>query len=364
MERNVLLVTLQDNFNIGNRLQHFALQSVLNKRYDVNIVNLDNGYSALHKGLKIYVKDFIKYILSKLGNEKYKQYFESKKNKKIRFNVIKQFTNKYIDNIARVNYKNVYHKNWSEYDLAIVGSDQVWHKWKDTNDELPYYYLEFLPTQKRVAYAASFGFDSFPIEDQQQHIKGLRGMKYISCREDSGCKLAESVTDRKIPHVLDPTLLLNSKEWRNLSKNANSFSKNQTHYAFTYFLGELTSEYRNEIQNKVKKYDLKLIDFTDINDERIADCGPAEFLSLIDRADYVFTDSFHCTVFSILFDKHFEVFRRKEPGMEKMFSRIEELVVNTNNSDKVYGGVTPGLKAEKMSNLRKKSLDYLDKVMK
>lgn len=364
MKKNILLVTLQDNFNIGNRLQNFALQSVLSKRYNVKIINLDNGYSIPSRNLKICIKNLVKYILAKLGNKKYKQYFENKKTEKRRFNVIKQFTDKYIDNITRVSYTNVYYKNWNNYDLAVVGSDQVWHKWRNTDDELPYYYLEFLPTQKRVAYAASFGFDSFPIEDRQQHIKGLRGMEYISCREDSGCKLVESVTGRKIPHVLDPTLLLTAKEWRKLSTNANTFSKDQVQYAFVYFLGEITSNYRKEIESKIKKYGLKVIDFTDISNNEIANCGPVEFLHLIDRADYVFTDSFHCTVFSILFNKHFEVFRRKEPGMEKMFSRIEELVVNTNNSDKVYGGVTPGLKAEKMSNLRKKSLDYLDKVMK
>ena len=77
MKKNILLVTLQDNFNIGNRLQNFALQSVLSKRYNVKIINLDNGYSIPSRNLKICIKNLVKYILAKLGNKKYKQYFEN-----------------------------------------------------------------------------------------------------------------------------------------------------------------------------------------------------------------------------------------------------------------------------------------------
>ena len=55
-----------------------------------------------------------------------------------------------------------FQNDWSSYDLAIAGSDQIWHKWREDEKELPYYYLQFMPQDKRVAYAASFGFEEFP----------------------------------------------------------------------------------------------------------------------------------------------------------------------------------------------------------
>lgn len=84
----------------------------------------------------------------------------------------------------------------------------------------------------------------------------------------------------------------------------------------------------------------RLIDFFDFNDKDICESGPSEFLRLIDRAKYVFTDSFHCTVFSIIFEQDFTVFRRIQPGFEKMFDRIEDLLASTDKLKHIYGGTS------------------------
>ena len=348
---------------MGNRLQNYALQFVLSK-YSSNITNLDNGYSEFDsRNYKHQVKELIKNILSFLGLKKYKDWSIYNKNRRARYLINKEFTDKYIHNITKVTYDNVYQKNWNNYDLAIVGSDQVWHKWRDNDKELPYYYLEFLPESKRASYAASFGFDEFPKEDREQHVEGLRGMKYISCRETSGCNLVKKVTGQRVPHVLDPTLLLNAQDWRKLSSDSNHYSKSQKKYAFIYFLGELTPEYESEIKRILNTKGLEAINFLDFMNSEISNCGPKEFISLIDNSDIVLTDSFHATVFSILFDKPFEVFRRKGKGMEKMFSRIEELLVNTGNQDKSFDSVTSNLKTENLNSLRQTSINYIEKVL-
>lgn len=140
--KKALLVTLQDN-NIGNRLQNYAMQLILEK-FNLKVTNLDNGYSAI--SIKAEIKDLIRYALSIAGLRKDgAAIFYRKK----RYRINKKFTNTYIHNINKVTYSDVYQKNWDSYFIGFVGSDQVWHKWRDDNNELPYYYLEFLPKEKR-----------------------------------------------------------------------------------------------------------------------------------------------------------------------------------------------------------------------
>lgn len=360
--KKVLLVTMQDNNNIGNRLQNYALQYVLGQ-YGAKVTNLDNGYNDYHIGKKQILKNAVQRTLAALGLTKYKIKVQNYENWRIRHFVNKKFSDNRIHNITRVTVDDVYQRDWKAYDLAIVGSDQVWHKWSDSEKELPYYYLSFLPKEKRNSYAASFGFDEFPDPDRSQHVKGIKGMNNISCRESTGCKLVKDVIGKDVPHVLDPTLLLSADDWHKMTTNANDYAKSQKGYAFMYFLGKKTPEYEAEIQHVLKENKLKTIDFLDFSNSDIAKCGPEEFISLIEHADYVLTDSFHCCVFSILFNKKFEVFRRKGEGMEKMFSRIEELLLNTGHSDNAFGGLNPQLKPENFSELRQTSLNYLEKVL-
>ena len=260
--------------------------------------------------------------------------------------------------------EKIFNKNWSSFDIAIVGSDQIWHKWGDDKLELPFYYLEFMPIEKRAAYAASFGFEEFPEKDREQHKNGLRNMRYISCRELSGCKLVSEAIGRNVPHVLDPTLLLSATDWRKIEDQASEFARSWKNYAFVYFLGEQTVEYKKKIRDvmQTQKID-RIIDFSNYMDKNISKCGPAEFLSLIDHAEWVFTDSFHCTVFSVIFDKKFTVFRREQEGFEKMFGRIEDLLASTNKLKYIYGGTTR-VATNDFDKLHSDSLNYIDQIIK
>ncbi len=68
---------------------------------------------------------------------------------------------------------------WQEYDYAVTGSDQVWHNWSHTQEELEFYYLEFMPEEKRINYATSFGFSKFSKSDYEYHKKGLQGFRKV-----------------------------------------------------------------------------------------------------------------------------------------------------------------------------------------
>lgn len=361
-KKQAIIVTLFDDNNIGNRLQNYALCQVL-FNYGVDVTVIDNGSTHV-PNIDETFKIYIKHLLGCIGFKKYEQqYRKFMATKKIREGSYK-FDERNIKNILKVNKEEAFCKDWSKYDVAFVGSDQVWHKWTEDPLELPFYYLEFLPESKRVAYASSFGFEEFPTNDIEQHEEGIKGMKYISCRERSGCKLVSNVTGKEVNHVLDPTLLLDVSDWRNIERQASESIKQQEDYIFVYFLGRKTEEYNNYIESIAKKLNInKIIDPLNCNPHEINKFGPCEFLSLIDNAKYVFTDSFHCTVFSILFDKSFTVFKRKQPGFEKMFARIEDLLSSKGKLDCVYGGTNIEA-SNNFDELYSNSLNYIDNVLK
>ncbi len=354
--KKVLLVTIFDRNNFGNRLQHFALQKVL-ESYGVEVTSLNNCPTKLIERIKDRAQYLAKLVLISLGKHRY-----IKNNRRYLIQTSNhRFNKKNLTHIKETSNQKAFHTDWSYYDLAIAGSDQIWHKWsKDDQNELPYYYLQFMPPEKRFAYAASFGFEEFPEQDLEQHRIGLQGMKEISCREELGCKLIEDLTGRTVPRVLDPTLLLSADEWRNFAKKSNGIAKKQGKYAFAFFLGSTSEEYKDRIAKVMKEKGIdKLINF---RNEKIRACGPYEFLNLIDNAQYIFTDSFHCTVFSTLFDKDFTVFRRVQPGHEKMFGRIEDLLSCTGKLDRIYGETTLEAKND-FDQLRKDSIRYIETIL-
>ena len=356
-----IIVTLFDDNNIGNRLQNYALQQVLlNQGVDIAVLN--NGFTSVPR-IIVTIKLYVKGILGRLGNEKYKKQFKKYISiKKVR-KACRRFDQNNIKSIIKTTNKEAFEKEWPEYDVAFAGSDQVWHKWGNDELELPYYYLEFLPEQKRAAYAASFGFEEFPAKDKKQHEVGIKGMRYISCRETRGCELVSSAIEKDVEHVLDPTLLLDVSAWRKLESQASNLVDKTKRYAFVFFLGEKTEEYKEFIKTTVGKYNIELvIDPLSDGCKGFKEFGPCEFLNLIDNADYVFTDSFHCTVFSVLFGSNFTTFRRKQTGMEKMFGRIEDLLASKGMLDHIYGG-TSAEATNNFEELKSRSLKYIDNVL-
>ena len=352
--KRALIVTLYGNLNFGNRLQNYALKRMV-ESYDFEVTTLDN--SRLHVyNTKAHIKYCIKHLLTCLGIKNYSASCQ----RDLNWRSLCKFNQENFGDAIRVSNQQAFATDWSSYDLAIAGSDQIWHKWTDDINELPYYYLQFMPPEKRFAYAASFGFEAFPAQDLEQHRVGLQGMKEISCREEFGCKLVEDLTGRTPLRVLDPTLLLPAEEWRDFAKKSNGIAEKQGKYAFVFFLGQISEEYREYITQTMREKGIeKLINF---RDGKIGACGPCEFLSLIDNAQYIFTDSFHCTVFSTIFNKDFTAFRRVQPGHEKMFGRIEDLLSSTDKLDHIYGG-SQQTATKDFDQLHRRSIQYLETIL-
>ena len=330
----ILIFTLIGNGNIGNRLQHYALKhtlqslgcSVDSAQY---INRRENEYLTI-------LKLFVKKLLGMFGVKKYldiniKSFFKDKRREKY----FRDFSSKRIGNYIPFDFDDIYtekaKKIISEYDYAITGSDQVWHRWfnKEKN-ELDYFYLSFFPNYKRISYAASFGFSKFDSETREVHRRGLSGIQYLSVRETEMVPMIKELTGIEARVVVDPTLLLNKEDWDNIKTKPHRVPQNK--YVVTYFIGEITKEYKSAINNLVQSIELEcneeveVVNIHSLENNIYYDISPDEFLYLIADSEFVFTDSFHGTVFSLIYNKNFLVFKRKEVGNEDMFGRISGML--------------------------------------
>ena len=330
----VLLVTLFGEFNFGNRLQHYALQNVIESCGG----KVDSAINEYNTDLKEKAKGTIKYILGSVGVGKHKLWLKRKKK-------FRSFNCRYIKRFVTLDYREGNKELLSEktqiYDKVIVGSDQVWHHWRSANaDELPYFYLSFIPQKKRISYAASFGFEKFG-DDIEAHRKGLSGMNRISVREDTMPKMIKELCGRDSKVTLDPVLLLDIEKWEQIQKIPD-FSV-PTKYILSYFLDDdqiRTSKVADRVIQEIKENDndakdCEIVRLTDYSFPQYYSVSPDEFIYLIHNAKYILTDSFHAVAFSILFNKEFYVSKRLDENGRSMFGRIETLLGKLNICDHV-----------------------------
>lgn len=188
--------------------------------------------------------------------------------------------------------------------------------------EIPF--LTFTTENKRIAYAASFGVNEIPNEQKNAYKSWLKGIKYISVREESGAKIVKDLIGKDVPVVLDPTLLLSKNEWNSIAKKP-KFDLPES-YLLLYFLGERTKEFDCVIRKLSEEYNLKIINILDKSKDYYYNVGPMEFIYLIQHATGIYTDSFHGSVFSIIMKKPFVVINRSTKNICDMSSRIDTLL--------------------------------------
>ena len=347
----ILLVTIQNNSNFGNRLQNYALQTILEKNgFTVDNLSLNNVKLAdMSCSASFKTKVFIKRVAATL----FHKYLRSASIMSRRYKCA-SFSQRYIHNYIVLSREDLYKHDFSGYISAVTGSDQVWHNWNRIPDELSFYYLDYIDKDRRIAYAPSFGFNRFPDADIELHKNGIEGMRALSCREKEGCNLIFELTGRKAECVLDPTLLLSVEEWERIEKKP-SFIHDRR-YLLQFMLGDTTSEYDNEIYRLSKKFDAEIVNINNKNTPKYYGISPDEFIWLIHHAEVVCTDSFHATVFSIVFNKDIRVFKRVSKGFENMFGRLDSLLSPLSLNSVVFD---PSEITNTSTNLGKEAVMYL-----
>lgn len=303
-QKKIGILTLNSNDNFGNKLQNYALKNYIEKyNYHVDTLWFYNNF-------KTHYKSLIKKVFPINKNYKREKYFEN-------------FTRKYLN---RKYYPNYNINNL--YDKFVVGSDQVWnYKFKGVRNNFNRYFLDFADKEKNISYAASISVDSIDKDYENKFKENLRNIKSISVREEKAEKQLKQITKRKdIQTLVDPTMLLTATEWENIAKKPKRLKKYKgKKYILNYFLGELSQERKNKIQKIAQENNCYIINILDKNDPFYV-TGPSEFLWLEKNAFLICTDSFHSSVFAILFDRPFLVFERENKGWSSMNSRIDTLL--------------------------------------
>lgn len=328
----IAILTQPLRFNYGGILQNFALQTVL-KRMGHEVVTLDP------KRYRYTWCQYIRYSLQHLigryikGHKHTVVLEEWNRDKPIR--TMGRNTFSFIDhNIKRREYSDLSQDIHSkDYDAYIVGSDQVWRP--EYNPNLLNMFLDFTSgwDVKRVAYAASFGVDTWsqPHEVTVKCSDLFKNFNWISVREDSGVTLCRDVFDVEATHVLDPTLLLTKEDYISMLK-LNKVKKSEGNL-LVYIL-----DYTNEKEKAIKQIaeEKNLVpfrvnsDYENYNAELYDRIQPPveQWVRGFYDADYVVTDSFHACVFSIIFRKPFVLFANKDRGLSRFHSLWKQLSLN------------------------------------
>lgn len=369
------IMTFHASYNCGSILQCMALQRVLKEKFnkESEVINFSNKgqrdvYSVFYK--KKNLKNIVKNILCIPGKSMIEKHYEIYKNyikNNIKMSKDRYLTDEQLNGIE------------DNYSMLISGSDQIWNVNCDDSDKA--YFLSFANHTKKISYAASLGATDIRETPEKEIYKDLISQyNYLSVRENNAKKWIEDLTGKDVEVVLDPTLLINEGEWKDIEQPLSEKLPNKFifYYAFGY-----QKENNEAINNIAKEHNMKVV----IIDSKqwyikklykysnfilLEETGPNAYLNLIDKSEYVITCSFHGAAFSSIFHKKFIYINGKEHNpaddraytllnelcLMKRFVTINDLSYQLLNEDINYKEVD-----EKKKQLQEKSIGFLRKAI-
>ena len=352
------IITFHRAINYGAVLQTYALKRKIdelgNNTKVIDYINLKEEKSS-----KIIKTNSLKSLIGSLIKLK----FSRQKNKKF---II--FRKKYLDLTPEIKNKDRIKDLDKVFDLFFTGSDQVWN-YNITGGDMTYL-LDFASDDKKNSYAASFGVTEIDKKYEKKYKNLLEKFSNISVREEMGKRIVNKLCNKEVYTVLDTTFLLEDIEWKKIAK-----SYKEDKYVLIYLL--TYSEQIYQLAEKLSMdFGLKIIVIAvDIKTFKFnrkykyyLSAGPEEFLGLFMNAEYVITNSFHGTVFSLIFNKKLIVDYLSDKGKNirlenilKLFN-LEDRVLRKNN----YLSLCKGIDYEKVNKIlvveREKSINYLKKI--
>lgn len=363
------IITFHRAVNYGACLQAYALKRVLNAlEIDAEIIDyrnseIENTYKKIIQngsGIKNVIKNIMTWHIQKKRNDKFEEFLDEY--------VLEKEQECYFDNFDLVKANNI-------YDVFISGSDQVWSPLCAANYKT--YMLNFVDKKsKKYSYAASFGVvDSNYLHDKE--IKRLLSeYEFLSVREQKGIEIISDIFDESRPNNcaqhIDPTFLLTKNQWQELTKTPICSEK----YIFIYSLSmpdeivNYAKKIATEKNLKIKCFTLNNV-YTMLHPLKVINGSPLEFLSYFANAEYVVTNSFHGTAFSIIFNKEFSVVKNINPNHDN--SRLTSILNILGLDDRLISNIDSEKELKKidytkinkrLTNIRSESMDYLKKIVK
>ena len=356
------IITLHLHSNIGGILQTWALQTALGRMgHKVEVIDTVQRLPPLPKDILRSCYHILRKLAGRMGGIAL-PYIR-------RTEATNKFTATHINLTGSRDFSSI---KQEEYGAFVVGSDQIWRPVYNTSDLL-HSYLDFAETWngvRRVAYAASFGVDKWEYNDEQtaECARLVKKFDIVTVREDSAVRLCEEHLHVKAQHVLDPTMLMDVKDYERLIAEDETkpgsdifcyiLDENADKRGVAKYLTKATGSKICQIEGGFRPYNMfkgNVIQYPTV----------PQWLRCFKDAKCVITDSFHGSVFSIIFNKPFVVFQNEGRGNARMESLLrsfdlEERLVDPSDFTKIEELLHKPLDtAEKMGRLRALSMEAL-----
>lgn len=311
----ICTITCQNADNHGARLQCYALVRYLQDQgHEVKVIDYRPDYMRgeiplffLPKSLKDLIKLFV--------------YFPSRLRARKRHEIFEAFSQKWIPRTRIYWSIEELRQDPPEADMYLAGSDQIWNT-TFRNGTDPGYYLDFGPANvRRESFAASFATEQLK-EGTESFVKNnLGNFDKITVREQSSLKLLNELGFRG-SFQEDPVFMLSAQEWDKIADGTGIGQK----YVLVYdFCND--PMIKSEAVSIAKENGLKIFAVSPIQipyaDKYFLYASPESFVSLIKNASYVISNSFHATVFSIIYKIPFKVVDRSDGLNLRMHDLLE-----------------------------------------
>lgn len=324
--------------NYGTVLQAYALNRYLNTidGVEAKVINYDLKKENLDIPLRWLSVDSIEKIVKRIKSLKNK---DSSDSHQIEDNGKAELFDLFRSKISMtgVKTKDELNDSANDFDAFICGSDQIWNPYFYDRS----YFLDFVKEKKKIAYAPSLGGSTtLPFRLKGMYKNSLRSFYRLSVREEESCELIKNLSGKECAVMPDPVFLLTPLQWRSV----NGQDREKKKYILCYLLSD--NFWYKELIHKVEvdlKLNIKYIHtdgFGEYSENASTEYpGPKEFLNLIDNAEFVITDSFHGTCFSLLFNRDFLCLERFSNG--KRFNenmRVKNLLTDVHLNDRYVAG--------------------------
>lgn len=344
----VLTLTTYEGYNYGASLQAYALQHYLESQgHDAELIRFEPEYLTRYYAFW-YVNPDSKLSKNAVTRMIYRLMKWAHRRTTLKRKRLFDYFNHHVLKETAESYRSsqTLMDNPPLADLYICGSDQIWNILYEAGRD-PIFYLDFVKQGKKASYAASFSFLDLPVEHFSRIQQSLKTFDAVSVREYQGKALVEQM-GVECTWVLDPVFLLSPEDWQALvdREDISSYYKDEAlaeNYLLIYdFEGD--EVLKQFAQAYAKEHDLKIYAITDrfplaYADRNFKNAGPVDFVRMIKGCSCMISNSFHGTVFSIIFHKEFYVFNRQKA---KVNSRMESLLKMFGVEDRLIFGTESG----------------------
>ena len=359
------IITMPLCANYGGTLQNWALQQVLKRmghetltlRFPVEYQDM----TAAHYWTRVFPMQVARYIYNKLRGRKYTMPMTIRPWKRS-VRGMERFVDEHINVTEYLPNLSMEDVRRHGVEALIVGSDQIWRPVKYSAEK--YYFLGFAEDSDmlKVAYAPSVALDTWPYKEETTARLRQLAQKFdaVSVREESSVQLVKENLNVDAQWVLDPTMLLKKEDYLPLCAEV---SESSEPFVFAYIL-DMTDEKRDMAEQTAQKLGCKVRYLTA---ERVKEEDTFEkWLANFRDARYIVTDSYHGTVFSLIFRKQFVSIYNTKRGNARMDSLkkitgLDDRFI-TEAQEIAIDEIDYSAMEVRIEEMRKKSLGFLESL--